>query len=333
MFLQSPEDPVQFTEVSGKLAFRLKQQILTFLMLFQARCREIPAKLKAALHIGDGRQAACLQKRCRGRRYFIIIFIFMSSRGILKGKGTKCSEFTDEKQLQTELKECLPAYTISPQSTECRDVLLPMMLRELSGALASMADGPHDERRNSLELLNNILEVLSRDNVGDTFQHIQDIVVSLLRIIIRTVITMGREHALIKHFLRSFLTRALALVRPEEEWAGVGLVRVGGGTSYSPSKASITPWKRPSCCRKSCSTLERKERESAIDHTLVRREVWRDKEIKSGKGGEQRKGEEHLQDGGAKGNGVCGCCVCVAAVLPSVVLCVCVAVVCVAESL
>uniref|UniRef100_A0A671UPQ4 Dedicator of cytokinesis 2 n=1 Tax=Sparus aurata TaxID=8175 RepID=A0A671UPQ4_SPAAU len=81
--------------------------------------------------------------------------------------------------------------------TECRDVLLPMMLRELSGALASMADGPHDERRNSLELLNNILEVLSRDSVGETFQHIQDIVVSLLRIINRTVITMGREHALI----------------------------------------------------------------------------------------------------------------------------------------
>eukprot|EP00064_Thunnus_orientalis_P002714 superscaffoldBa00000208_g2721 len=83
------------------------------------------------------------------------------------------------------------------QRQECRDVLLPMMLRELGGALASMADGPHDERRNSLELLNNILEVLSRNNVGETFQHIQDIVVSLLRIINRTVITMGREHALI----------------------------------------------------------------------------------------------------------------------------------------
>uniref|UniRef100_A0A3P9Q147 C2 DOCK-type domain-containing protein n=1 Tax=Poecilia reticulata TaxID=8081 RepID=A0A3P9Q147_POERE len=83
------------------------------------------------------------------------------------------------------------------QKQECRDVLLPMMLRELSGALASMADGPHDERRNSLELLNNILEVLSRKNAGETFKHIQDIVVSLLRIINRTVITMGREHALI----------------------------------------------------------------------------------------------------------------------------------------
>lgn len=49
--------------------------------------------------------------------------------------------------------------------TECRDVLLPLMLRELSGALVTMADGPHDERKNSLELLNNILEVLSRNNV------------------------------------------------------------------------------------------------------------------------------------------------------------------------
>uniref|UniRef100_A0A674PK72 Dedicator of cytokinesis 2 n=1 Tax=Takifugu rubripes TaxID=31033 RepID=A0A674PK72_TAKRU len=49
--------------------------------------------------------------------------------------------------------------------SECRDVLLPMMLRELSGALVSMADGPHDDRRNSLELLNNILEVLSMDSV------------------------------------------------------------------------------------------------------------------------------------------------------------------------
>ncbi|TKS72360.1 Dedicator of cytokinesis protein 2 [Collichthys lucidus] len=91
------------------------------------------------------------------------------------------------------------------QRQECRDVLLPMMLRELSGALVTMADGPHDERRNSLELLNNILEVLSRENVGETFQHIQDIVVSLLRTINKTVITMGREHALIDFLMESFM--------------------------------------------------------------------------------------------------------------------------------
>uniref|UniRef100_A0AAX7U0D5 Dedicator of cytokinesis 2 n=1 Tax=Astatotilapia calliptera TaxID=8154 RepID=A0AAX7U0D5_ASTCA len=92
---------------------------------------------------------------------------------------------------------CSYLYSLPFVPTECRDVLLPLMLRELSGALVTMADGPHDERKNSLELLNNILEVLSRNNVGDTFQHIQDIVVSLLRVINQTVITMGREHALI----------------------------------------------------------------------------------------------------------------------------------------
>lgn len=56
-------------------------------------------------------------------------------------------------------------YLLFCPPTECRDVLLPLMLRELSGALVTMADGPHDERKNSLELLNNILEVLSRNNV------------------------------------------------------------------------------------------------------------------------------------------------------------------------
>ncbi|XP_068596608.1 dedicator of cytokinesis protein 2 [Brachionichthys hirsutus] len=100
-----------------------------------------------------------------------------------------------QKQKVTSMAEIVSSQLFQRQ--ECRDVLLPMMLRELSRALATMADGPHGERRNSLELLNNILEVLSRDNVGQTFQHIQDIVGSLLRIINRTVITMGREHALI----------------------------------------------------------------------------------------------------------------------------------------
>uniref|UniRef100_A0A672IAY2 Dedicator of cytokinesis 2 n=1 Tax=Salarias fasciatus TaxID=181472 RepID=A0A672IAY2_SALFA len=92
-------------------------------------------------------------------------------------------------------------------STECRDVLLPMMLRELSGTLATKTDGPHDERKNCLELLNNILEVLSRDNVGDTSKHIQDIVASLLRIINGTVIMMGREHSRVVACMTAILSQ------------------------------------------------------------------------------------------------------------------------------
>ncbi|XP_035376244.1 dedicator of cytokinesis protein 2 [Electrophorus electricus] len=80
---------------------------------------------------------------------------------------------------------------------DCRDILLPMMLKELGGALADVREGPHDERRNSVELLNKILEVLSHKDVGDTFRHVRDIVTCLLRTINCTVITMGREHALI----------------------------------------------------------------------------------------------------------------------------------------
>lgn len=56
------------------------------------------------------------------------------------------------------------------------------------------------------------------------------------------------------------MTRALVLGRLEVEGASVGLVRVGAGTSYSPSRASIIPCNRPSCCLKSCSTLQRRER-------------------------------------------------------------------------
>ncbi|XP_061643353.1 dedicator of cytokinesis protein 2-like isoform X4 [Phyllopteryx taeniolatus] len=110
------------------------------------------------------------------------------------------------------------------QRPECRDVLLPMMLRELSSALATMADGPHDERRKSLELLNDILEVLSKDNVGETFEHIQDIVASLLRIINQTVITMGREHALI--------TAGLCCREAHAETSGAALCRPGEGTPH-----------------------------------------------------------------------------------------------------
>uniref|UniRef100_A0A8B9GUZ8 Dedicator of cytokinesis 2 n=1 Tax=Astyanax mexicanus TaxID=7994 RepID=A0A8B9GUZ8_ASTMX len=60
-----------------------------------------------------------------------------------------------------------------------QDILLPMMLKELSGALSGVGEGPHDDRRNSVELLNNILEVLSRKDVDflmETFLLFKDLI-------------------------------------------------------------------------------------------------------------------------------------------------------------
>ncbi|XP_072573617.1 dedicator of cytokinesis protein 2 [Paramormyrops kingsleyae] len=103
-----------------------------------------------------------------------------------------------QKQKVTSMTEIVGSKLFRKQ--ECRDILLPMMLRELNATLMSrmqeqVKEG--DGRHNSVELLSNILEVLSRTDVGNTFKHIEDVVATLLRPINSTVIIMGREHPLI----------------------------------------------------------------------------------------------------------------------------------------
>ncbi|MGH0168050.1 UNVERIFIED_CONTAM: hypothetical protein FKN15_057270 [Acipenser sinensis] len=81
---------------------------------------------------------------------------------------------------------------------ECRDVLLPMMLQELHVLLDNHGDVSAEY---CVMLLNNVLEVLSCKDVGQTHHHIQEIVVQLLRTVNKTVITMGRDHNLISRFV------------------------------------------------------------------------------------------------------------------------------------
>ncbi|KAJ6658653.1 hypothetical protein lerEdw1_019813 [Lerista edwardsae] len=94
------------------------------------------------------------------------------------------------------------------RQAECRDVLLPLLVDQLSGQLDDNSNKPDHEACS--QLLNNMLEVLDRKEVGPTAAHIQLIMERLLRRINRTVIGMGRQSP---HIVRAvLLTRCFYFV-------------------------------------------------------------------------------------------------------------------------
>nr|XP_034994667.1 dedicator of cytokinesis protein 5 isoform X3 [Zootoca vivipara] len=85
------------------------------------------------------------------------------------------------------------------RQSECRDVLLPLLVDQLSGQLDDNSNKPDHEACS--QLLSNILEVLDRKEVGPTAAHIQLIMERLLRRINRTVIGMSRQSPHIGSFV------------------------------------------------------------------------------------------------------------------------------------
>nr|XP_020668233.1 dedicator of cytokinesis protein 5 [Pogona vitticeps] len=97
------------------------------------------------------------------------------------------------------------------RQAECRDVLLPLLVDQLSGQLDDNSTKPDHEACS--QLLSNILEVLDRKDVGPTTAHIQLIMERLLRRINRTVIGMSRQSP----HMGSFVACMTAILRQMED--------------------------------------------------------------------------------------------------------------------
>ncbi|XP_051896734.1 dedicator of cytokinesis protein 5 isoform X1 [Pristis pectinata] len=114
---------------------------------------------------------------------------------------TKFIQSIPDNQLVRQKLNCMCKIVESElfRQPDCRDVLLPLIIDQLSGQLDDNSSRPDHEACGSL--LSSTLEVLDRNDIGPQQIHIQMIMERLLRRINRTIIGMNRQSGLIGTFV------------------------------------------------------------------------------------------------------------------------------------
>uniref|UniRef100_H3BAQ7 Dedicator of cytokinesis 5 n=1 Tax=Latimeria chalumnae TaxID=7897 RepID=H3BAQ7_LATCH len=127
---------------------------------------------------------------------------------------TKFIQSIPDNQLVRQKLNCMTKIVDSElfKQSECRDVLLPLMIDQLSGQLDDYSKKPDHE--GCAHLLSNILDVLYSKEVGPSQMHLQLIMERLLRRINRTVIGLNRHST----HIGSFVACMTAILRQMEDF-------------------------------------------------------------------------------------------------------------------
>ncbi|XP_073238831.1 dedicator of cytokinesis protein 1-like [Porites lutea] len=134
-------------------------------------------------------------------KYFPATFVDLMQVFDIKELSYYAREFIEripEKRLTSQKMDCIHHMVKTKlfEDQESRYVLLPMVVEQLKNKMTEV-----DEMKVCIDILNDILITLTRNDVGDTHDDVLLLVTSLLRVVVKAVITMDRSLAVVGNYV------------------------------------------------------------------------------------------------------------------------------------
>lgn len=134
-------------------------------------------------------------------KYFPATFVDLMQVFDCKELSYYAREFIEkipEKRLTSQKMDCIHNMVKTKlfEDQESRYVLLPMVVEQLKKEMRKT-----EEMRRCIDILNDILITLTRNDVGNTHDDVLLLVTSLLRVVVKTVITMDRNLSVVGNYV------------------------------------------------------------------------------------------------------------------------------------